>query len=109
MFDLKQRVLQLSLVLAVALALSRTLLTPPLLLPLNLASVNFIRTLLLNSKVLKVKQDLTFNVEFKRGKKKGGRGYRWEEGERGAPKNTSSQHVIFYFLAYLYSQASPLR
>lgn len=42
----------------------------------NLPNVNFISTIFLNLKVLKVKQDLTSNVEFNRGKE---RGERWEE------------------------------
>lgn len=45
----------------------------------NLANVNFISKIFLNPEVLKVKQDLTFNVDFNRGEEKGGQGERWEE------------------------------
>lgn len=53
--------------------------------------------------MLKVKQDLTFNVEFSRGKEKGERremgGERWEEREREELLRTLEVNVIFHFLA----------
>lgn len=67
----------------------------------NLANVNFTSTIFLNLKVLKVKQDLTSNVEFNRGKEKGERremgGMREEELLRTPGVNMR----FFYFLMYI--------